>query len=323
MDTNKTMTNKQKYRLFCEEEIGIPIFSKDWWLDSVCEKDNWDVVLVEKGGQIMASMPYCLKKKFGFTKIFMPQLTQTLGPFIKYPQGQKYYKKLSWEKEMMTSLITQLPKFAMFSQNFHYSVSNWLPFYWKGFEQTTRYTYIIKNILLDDLEKKFETDIRRRRKKAKKASIKIIESNNIKDFYNLNEKTFARKGQKIPYSFNFINNLYLTCKKNNACKIYFAQNIDKNFIAASFLVWDDKTVYYLMGGIDPEKKDLGGMDVVLYESIKFAVENKKVFDFEGSMIESIEKYFRSFGAIQKSYFSISKTNSKILKTRFLLKNILT
>lgn len=315
------MTNKQKYRELCKTENDIPIFSKDWWLDAACGKDNWDVVLVEKGGHIMASMPYHVKKKFGFTNISMPQLTQTLGPFIKYPQGQKYYKKLSWEKEMMTSLIKQLPKFAIFSQSFHYSVTNWLPFYWKGFEQTTRYTYVVENILLDNLEKNFETDIRRRRKKAKEFGIKTIESNDVKAFYKLNEKTFARQGQKTPHSFDFVNKLYLACQSNNACKMYFAQDADGNFIAANFLVWDHNAVYYLMGGIDPQKKDLGGMDGLLHESIKFALESQKVFDFEGSMIESIEKYFRSFGAIQKPYYSVSKTNSKVLQIRTSLRNI--
>ena len=37
------MTNKEKYREFCKAEKNIPIFSKDWWLDSVCpENKYWD-----------------------------------------------------------------------------------------------------------------------------------------------------------------------------------------------------------------------------------------------------------------------------------------
>jgi hypothetical protein len=64
------------------------------------------------------------------------------------------------------------------------------------------------------------------------------------------------------------------------------------------------------------------MDVIQYESIKFALEHNKAFDFEGSMIESIEKYFRSFGSFQKPYFNISKVNSKLLKIRSLVKEII-
>ena len=77
-----------------------------------------------------------------------------------------------------------------------------------------------------------------------------------------------------------------------------------------------------MGGVVPEKKDLGGTDAVLIEGIKFAMETNRTFDFEGSMIESIEKYFRSFGAIQRAYFNIFKTNSNYLKTINYLKSVL-
>ncbi|WP_417326345.1 GNAT family N-acetyltransferase [Halarcobacter sp.] len=315
------MTNKEKYRIFCTTENSIPIFSKDWWLDTTCGEDAWDVVIVEKGGHIVASMPYFKKKKFIFNIITLPDLTQNIGVYIKYPPKQKYYKKLSWEKEMMTQLIKGLPKFDYFSQNFDRKVTNWLAFYWAGFEQTTRYTYVIENITLEELEKNLETDIRRRRRKALEADIKVFESDDIKKFYELNTMTFARQGLSIPYSFEFVKKLYETCKKNDAIKMYFAKDNEGVLIAANFLIYDENTVYYLMGGIHPDKKDLGGMDVVQFESVKFALETKRAFDFEGSMIESIEKYFRSFGAIQKPYFTISKINSKLLKIRILMKEI--
>ena len=57
------MTNREKYRKFCEKEENIPLFSRDWFLDSVCGVDNWDVTLVEKGGDVVASMPYYKKRK--------------------------------------------------------------------------------------------------------------------------------------------------------------------------------------------------------------------------------------------------------------------
>ena len=312
------MTNKEIYREFCQKEKDIPIFSKDWWLDSVCGIDNWDVATVVKGGHTVASMPYFKTKKSFFNIITLPNLTQTMGVYIKYPKGQKYYKRLSWEKELMTKLIEQLPKVDYFIQNFDHNITNWLPFFWKGFEQTTRYTYIIENITIEELEKNLETDIRRRRRKAYEVGVEIIEGEDIKKFYELNELTFMRQGISIPYTFEFIKKLYDSCKKNNAVKMYFAK-YENEIIAANFLIHDEATVYYLMGGIDPNYKDLGAMDIIQLESIKFALENDRKFDFEGSMIESIEKYFRSFGAIQKPYFMITKTDSKILKIRQVLK----
>ncbi len=315
------MTNKEKYRKFCQTEQDIPIFSKDWWLDSVCGKDSWDVVLVEKGGQIMASFPYYLTQRKSFIRIEMPKLTQTMGVYIKYPKGQKYYKHLSWEKDMMTKLIKSLPKYDSFVQNFDKKVINWLPLYWLGFQQSTRYTYVIEDISVEDLEKGFETDIRRRRRKAYETGVEVIESNDIDKFYEINTMTFKRRNMEVPYSFDFVKNLYNVCSEHNAVKMYFAK-YKEDIIAVNFIVYDDNTVYYLMGGIHPDFKDLGGMDIVQFESVKFALKNNKAFDFEGSMIESIEKYFRSFGATQKPYYNITKTNSKLLKTINFVKEII-
>ena len=127
--------------------------------------------------------------------------------------------------------------------------------------------------------------------------------------------TFLRQNMKVPYSFEFLKKIYKICIENNSCKMYFAKDNNGDIIAANFLVFDNNTVYYLMGGINSSKRDLGGMDVIQFESIKYALNNNKAFDFEGSMIESIEKYFRSFGSFQTPYFKIYKTNSKVIKIR--------
>ena len=313
------MDNREKYRNFCNKESSIPLFSKAWWLDSVCGENNWDVSLVEKGGNIFASMPYYIEKKYGLTIIKHPKLTQTSGIYFKYPKNQKYYKKLSFEKEMINKIISQLPKFDKFIQSFNYKYTNLLPFYWNNFSLNIKYTYIIEDLSLENLEKNLETDIRRRRKKASESGIIVYESNDVEKFYELNKMTFERQKENIPYSLDFVKNLFYTCQKHNACKIFFAKDREGEIIATSFLVYDEDTVYYLMGGIHPEKRNLGGMDVIQYESIKFALTSNRIFNFEGSMIESIEKYFRSFGAIQQPYYNISKINSKLLKLQSLLK----
>ena len=319
----ENMSNREKYRKFCQKERYIPIFSQDWWLDTVCGEDNWEVVIIKKGGNIMATMPYCTRVgKLNTKTISQPLLTQTLGIYFNYPKNQKYYKKLSFEKEMIEKIVKALPKYNSFSMNFDNSHTNLLPFYWNEFDIKVNYTYVIKDSSLEDLEKRFETDIRRRRRKAEKFGVKVFESEDIEKFYELNKMTFIRQNREIPYSFNFINNLYHNCKKYNACKIFFAKDNDGEIIAGNFLIFDNHTVYYLMGGIEPNKRDLGGMDVVLYESMKFAIKNGKTFDFEGSMVESIEKYFRSFGAVQKPYFQIIKTTSKLLKSKNFLMDIL-
>ena len=315
--------NKDKYHRFCEQETGVPIFNQDWWLDAVCGENNWDVVLAEKGGGIVGALPYYINKKLWFNGIQMPPLTQILGPYIKYPINQKYYKRLSWEKEIYSDLITQLPKYDFFQQNFSPSITNWLPFYWLGFRQTTRYTYRIKEITAEQLENEYETDIRRRRRKAVNLGITVVELDSVDDFFLLNKKTFNRKNMQIPYSKDIVKRIYDACIMHSAVKMFAAKLPDGTIIAANFLVYDDNTVYYLMGGIDTNTKDMGGMDMVQHHSILFALQSGKVFDFEGSMVESIEKYFRSFGAIQVPYLQVYRYDSRLYKCMKNVKGIFT
>lgn len=300
---------KEEYIEFCKKE-PIAIYSQYFYLDAVCGKDNWDVLLFKKGGEIFASFPYYKKKKAIFKGIAQPKLTQFLGPYIKYPKEQGDYKKLSWEKEVMDYFIKHLPKYDFFDISFHYSITNWLPFYWQGFMQTTKYTYIINKDA--NIEKLETSNRRRRRKKAIKNGVEIIQSSNVEQFYKLNKLTFIRQQREIAYDLDFVKNLYEKLSKYNAVKIYFAKYKNR-VVAANFLVEDKNCVYYLMGGIEPKYGDIGAMDLIQYESIKYALLKGKSFDFEGSMVESIEKYFRSFGAIQKPYFEIKKINSKALK----------
>jgi hypothetical protein len=73
------MTDKEKYREYCRSESSIPVFARDWWLDAVCGEDNWEVALIENNGEILASFPYYIKRKFGINAITMPKLTQNAG----------------------------------------------------------------------------------------------------------------------------------------------------------------------------------------------------------------------------------------------------
>ena len=64
------------------------------------------------------------------------------------------------------------------------------------------------------------------------------------------------------------------------------------------------------------------MSLCMWEAIKFASTVTKKFDFEGSMIESVERFFRAFGAVQKPYIHITKTPSTVLRIVMAFKKAL-
>jgi lipid II:glycine glycyltransferase (peptidoglycan interpeptide bridge formation enzyme) len=313
--------DKLKYREFCRTNTELPVFSKDWWLDQVCGKDSWDVAVIENNGEIIASFPYFIKKKLFFKLLTMPPLTQRLGIWIKYPENQKNTTRLEFEKDIIQELIKKLPMFSFFKQNFNTSFSNWLPFYWDNFKQTVNYTYVIEDLkdherVFSDFRQNVKTYIR----KAEKI-LKVYESDDIEQFYKLNKLTFDRQKMRIPYSLEFLKKLDTACRDNNCRKIFFARDNESRIHGAVYIIWDKNCAFNLLSGIDPEFKNSGANSLLIWEAIKFASTVTGKYDFEGSMIESVERFFRAFGAVQKEIFNISKVNSRLLKIIFFLKDI--
>lgn len=285
------------------------IFQQSWWLDAVAP-GVWQEVVITRGNQMVARMPYVMKRKYGLTVITMPPLTQTLGPWCR-SSGAKYAKQLSYQHQLYEEIVERLPRFDYFSQNFSPEITNWLPFYWNGFNQTTRYTYRIEN--LDDLDaiwsglrKNIRTDIR----KAKRRLI-VRDDLGVDKFLPLNRLTFQRQGKQLPYSPDLVRRIDDGCAANGAKKILFAEDASGNLHAALYIVWDHNTAYYLMGGSDPELRNSGASSLLMWEAIKFASGVTKCFDFEGSMLRPVERFFRAFGARQVPYFHMRKMSRRL------------
>lgn len=316
------MTPKDRYRKLCEDESSIPIFSRYWWLDAVCG-DAWDVCLVEKGGQIVASMPYHIKRRRGFTFITQPPLTQTLGPWLR-PSDAKYSNRLALEKEHLTGLIDELPRFDYFAQNWHYDNKNWLPFYWRGFKQTTRYTYVIDHLMdLDRVYSEFSSSYRNKIRKAS-GVVQVVDDLGLSVFFDINRLTFERQGLKIPYSFGFLQKKDDILHRRGERKIFFARDDHGKVHSALYLIWDGQSSYVHMVGEDPALRSSGAGILLIWEAIRFTAEvlGLDKFDFEGSMIEGVERVRRDCGAKQIPYFSISKTPSRLLRAAQAIRTVL-
>lgn len=291
---------------------GAPLFSQPWWLEAV-SPGAWDYAVVRRGEDVAAVLPYTFKMRLGGLRLIeMPRLTPYLGPWLR-PSTAKYANRLGEEKDLMTELIEALPPFATFQQDCHPAMTNWLPFYWKGFAQTTSYTYRIEatsdpDALWNETRDNVRTDV----KKAKK-QVTTEEVGDIEAFLRLHRLTFSRQGKALPHSEETLRRVDAACAENGARRILIATGAGGRPHASVYLVTDRRAVYYLLSGSDAELRNSGAISLLLWEGIQWAAEQGKQFDFEGSMVEPIERSFRAFGGRQVPYFSIAKCDSAILR----------
>jgi len=306
------ITDKEQYRELCASASSIPIFSRDWWLDCVCGESQWDVLLYHSNEKtIEAAFPFYMPYK---KEIMMPAFTQTMGIWFN-PLFEKdnYSKNLLRKQIICEKLIQRLPKHSYFIQNFHHLFTDWLPFYWKDYHQTTRYTYILPDIgNIPEIEKKRSYDIRKARTRYQ---MKIKTQLTQEQFLDIYAKTYERQGKKS-YRPDILYRLIETACSRNQGNTWGAFDQDGQLHAAVFVVWQESCAYYIAGGSDPIGRKSGAHLLVLSEAIREVSNFSASFDFEGSMMPGVESVFRSFGAIQKPYFTISKGNRTRIR-RFL------
>lgn len=307
VNTLRHYDSLEEWDRFVDESPQGCIFCRSWWLKAVCP-DGFQILTLRRGERIIAGMPLPVSRKWGYTAISMPPLTQTLGILLEPPTSEKYEAKLSKEMEIVSNFIEVMPKFGYFSMNFNYNFTNWLPFYWARYQQTTRYTYVIDD--LTDLDKVFANFAHSKRKNIKKAEQLVTVRNDLfpDDFYANHAMTLGKQGESIGYNYDLFRAIHNAAIENSAGKIWYAIDEHENIHAAIFVVFDSKSAYYLISTIDPEYRTSGAATLLLRDAIAWVSQYTKRFDFEGSMIRGVEHSFRRFGAVQTPYFSIARDN---------------
>lgn len=297
---------------------GAPIFIQQWWLDAVAP-GQWSYATVRKGQEIVAAMPYILKTRFGFNKISLAPRTSYLGPWFKESTA-KYAFQLKQQKDLMNALIDELPKHLVFQQNFHPSFTNWLPFCWRGFDQSTRYTYLADwrsdpEEAWKECTESVKTDVRKAEKQ-----LSIEKSDDFETLLKLHELTCRRQGFEPPNSKEEMFRIHQACQARHCSCCLIARDAENRPHCAIYLIWDESKVYYYLAGADPELRNSGANAFLVWNAIKMAFEMNRSFDFVGSMVEPIERFFRAFGGRQVPYFRMTRYSSKWIKAAHVLLN---
>ncbi|MDR0734007.1 MAG: GNAT family N-acetyltransferase [Dysgonamonadaceae bacterium] len=299
------MTEKEKYKLLCNNEFSIPIYSRDWWLDCVCGASNWDVLLCIKNGEIEAAMPYYVPCR---GVISMPPYAQTMGIWFNPTfEDKRYSRDLFRKQTICEGFIARLPSHGYFLQHFHHSFTDWLPFYWAGFRQTTRYTYVLPDIAKpDEIRNELSENIIRNIQKATNKYRLTVRRNVPTDiFLKLNAQVYQRQGMK-PYQPAILMRLINLSRSRGQGDIWGAYDAENRLYAGVFVVWQETGACYIAGGYDAERQKSGGLALAMWTAINDLSAPARSFNFAGSMIKGIAHFFRSFGALQKPYFVVER-----------------
>ena len=309
------MTNKERYEKFCESTY-VPIYSKPWWMDAVCGAENWNVWLYESGGNILAAMPYYMEQRGAYRYITKAPLTQHNGIIFLEDNRRKPAKEAEVQEKIIQAACDYIQSLNLdvYEQQFSPAFRNWSPFFWNSFTNVLRYTYIIADTSdLEQVRANFAPAYRNEILKGQRLST-VHTDITPEQFYTEHEKVFLKQGRECPFSRDFWYRLFDACQVHDAGRMFCARDEAGNITALLFLVWDERSVYHILGGYIPEYASTQSYPALVYHGICFAHEKGLAYDFEGSMIRRIAKSFRQFGGTPTPYYRIRKVfNPEIVR----------
>ncbi|MFQ5445909.1 MAG: GNAT family N-acetyltransferase [Saprospiraceae bacterium] len=275
-----------------------------WYLDAACP--GWQAIVVEQGGHWVAVMPLPLQRKGSVKYAFQPHLTQFGGIIFVAQEGTRH-RYHHFLKTATQHALAALPRdlFGL-EVNLHPAVQYFLPFFWEKFEVRPRFTYWLPvDDDFDKLVKCFSSSVINHRKKAQKNGLSIGEGGSPDGLLAIarRERIFG------PAEAATFGRVWQAVEKRGDGLLLTAKTPEGAVASAAAFIWDkNKMVFYAIAQ-DGRHKTSGANALLISEAIHRCCERGGIrnFDFEGSMIETVEQYFRAFNPVAKSYFSIRKT----------------
>lgn len=299
---------------FIEASPQGGIYALGGYMDAIAP--DWEGIEVYADGRLVGLMPFCQKKKFGYQVALQPPFSQFWGVFFHPQENQNPYTEYSEKRKILNAILQALPKKIDwmgygFSPQFDYP----LPFHWAGFRLQTRYSYHLslekpEKEIFADFRKNLRYDIRQVEKHQNQLFLDAPASD-LLHLLDLN----TQKGKKLiePKERARLSGLVNWLEAEKMAKIISLKSEAGEILAAGlFGRFRDKEIY-LLSAQNPENKDAGVMGLLIWEAIK-AAKNESIhqFDFEGSMIESIETFFRGFSPKPVPYLYIHKNRLPLL-----------
>ena len=259
------------------------MYAYSWYLDLVAPE--WSGLIK---GDYDAVMPLPTRKKLGITYVFQPPLTQQLGVF---------------SSSMITSgelndFLNAIPGHIKYL-NYNLNFSNDITGLSYQVNQKTNYELGLAKSY-EDVRAGYRGKTRRKIQQAKE-NVEIIEKINAIELVNLKRNNPDKKMEPAYYIWmhNFSENII----KKGIAEIIGAKSEGKLCAAALFVKYGNR-IYYFIPVSDPEGRKQLAMFALIDHMLKKYSGNDLIFDFEGSVLPGIARFFAGFGAISYSYYGI-------------------
>ncbi|WP_109831557.1 hypothetical protein [Reichenbachiella versicolor] len=287
----------------CVENCTNPlVYNLSWYLDIVCEK-QWYGIVIENSDQYLAILPVPFFKKYTRTIVRQPIFTQQLG--ISSRSVKSIYSQ-----SLLLTLIDSFDYINPLHLNNLSSEHDFLNT--KKLNVTNAVNHILP--LREEyrfIESKFRRDRKKDIRKAKEIEQKIIASENIFELFEMFNESVS---PKLDGGLNLKTKEYLTkiakeCFDRKIGKLLYTQHPDKQIGAGAFFILWKNRIIYLIGASYNKYRKLNGRSLIIQQLLLEYSVSDFIFDFESPHhAPEVAEYYQSFGATKEIYPIISYEN---------------
>ncbi len=275
----------EKYNACIQASIQSSVFGFSWYLDVVA--DNWSVFVLN---DYEAVMPVPWRKKFFIKYVYHPFWVIQLGLFSKEAEDEnEFLIELFSEFKYVNLRMNSKNLFSMFH----------------AFQKQKQLQFIRLQSNYESLTTVYNRNRKRELKKANKLDLTEKWNDNPKKLIDLFKENVGKRVRKLKdedyLRLYKLMNVCLEKKKGELLTIYDKEN---KLISGAFFLKDTNKVTELVCSSNFKNRDNGGNTFMNDRAIFKYERNFDVFNFGGSSMKNIAKYYQSFGAENEHYIEL-------------------
>jgi len=276
-----TEIDKYKWDACITRASNSLIYAYSWFLDVV--SPNWDALILD---DYTAVMPITHRKKYFFSYLFQPFFTQQLGVF----------SRLETPDFVVQDFLNAIPaKFKFIDINLNEENCA------EGLSEKKNFILPIDEAY-SDLYAAYKGQAKRNIKKAKEQNLylQVLPYKQAVDFY-IKHKGAETKGVVLK-DYLTLKQLYKICNKQNLLMSFGVFSKQFGLVACGVFIAHNERIIFHLGTSNNKGKQVGAMHFLMDGVISQLAGKDNFIDFEGSEIDGIERFYKSFGAFKRPYY---------------------
>lgn len=289
---------------YAELAKGAGYFVQPFWLDLF--GDGVSAYAVTKGEETLAVFHLFVYKHLHKSFVISTPMSQHIGLYI-FEKKEGTYGAQTQAKRIIRALADFLKKEypnAFVDFCLPAKITDVQPLLWSGLHASPKYTYRLDITASEGaLLKGMSPERRKNIRQAEKAGYEILKDTHPGKVAGLIVKTLEKAGS--PTHSEILKGITHSVDSS----VFFILVMHAGTpVACAVAGTDNDTAYYLAGGHDSEASDSLAGSLALWQLILEAKSRGcHFFDFMGSSLPSVERYFRGFGAVLVPHFRVFST----------------